>query len=123
LGGVHPGPGKNSFSVAVVVANTGRVAGDEVVMVFHSAGRDVRARIGDSHPVPAKALVGFERVRLEAGEQTTLRFDLQRGALELVNASGLRHLYPGSHTLLFSRGHGADVAINVTAVGRDLVTL
>jgi hypothetical protein len=31
-----------------------------------------------------------------------------------VNAAGNRTLYPGLHSLVFSRGHGDEVTINVT---------
>ena len=96
------------------VRNTGAQSGDEVVMVYHVAGHDVRARIGTTHPVPAKSLVGFDRVRVAAGSSMALRFDLRQEVLELVNATGGRQLYAGSHALVFSRGHGAEVAINVT---------
>ena len=82
--------------------------------MFHSAGKDVRARIGSTHPVPAKALVGFECVRVVKGGSVPLRFELGQQALELVNATGGRQLYPGVHTLFFSRGHGEDVAVDVT---------
>jgi hypothetical protein len=42
----------------------GCLDGDEVVMVYHAAGHDVLSRIEDTHPVLAKSLVGFERVRV-----------------------------------------------------------
>ena len=104
----------NRHTIDCIVRNTGTTDGDEVVMVFHSAGTGIRARIGTTHPVPIKTLVGFERVRVMAGRATSLRFALSAEALELVNATGGRQLYAGAHTLLFSRGHGVDVAINVT---------
>jgi hypothetical protein len=114
----HSNSHSNSHTVDCVVRNTGAIDGDEVVMVFHSAGAGIRARIGTTHPVPIRTLVGFERVRVLAGKVTSLRFVLGEEALWLVNVTGGRQLYAGAHTLLFSRGHGVDVAVNVT-VGLD----
>jgi hypothetical protein len=115
-GGGGGGGGGNNHTVDCEVRNTGAVDGDEVVFVFHSAGEAVRAAIGGAHPVPKKALVGFERVRVAAGGAAKVRFALGAEALELVNAAGDRQLYPGGHQLTFSRGGGTDVAINVTVV-------
>ena len=107
----------NRHAVECTVHNTGPVDGDEVVLVFHAAGEDVRRRIGTAHPVPTKALVGFERLRVAAGSSEQVRFELNETALELVDATGRRQLYAGSHQLQFSRGHGTDVVINVTVNG------
>ena len=96
------------------VRNTGAADGDEVVMVFHVAGEDVRARVRDAHPAPARSLVGFERARIAAGSVANLEFRLGEAALALVNATGGRQLYAGQHALVFSRGHGPEVAVNVT---------
>jgi beta-glucosidase len=104
----------NGHTVECTVRNTGALDGDEVIMVFHQAGEDVRSRIGTAHPVPAKALVGFERVRVPAGRSVGVLFKLGALALELVNATGGRQLYAGTHLLLFSRGHGPDGVINIT---------
>ena len=80
--------------------------------MFHSAGPRIRAKA--THPVPAKALVGFERVRVPAGETRRVAFALDSSALELVDASGGRRLlYAGTHTLQFSRGVGPAVDIEV----------
>ena len=107
--------GSNDHTVECTVRNTGALDGDEVVLVYHAAGDDIRRSIGGAHPVPAKALVGFERVRVAAGGAERLRFVLSEDpALTLVNATGDRHLYAGTHQLIFSRGHGADIALNVT---------
>ena len=100
-----------NIRVACDVTNTGSRDGDEVVLVFHSAGPRIRAKA--THPVPAKALVGFERVRVPAGETRRVAFALDSSALELVDASGGRRLYPGTHTLQFSRGVGPAVDIEV----------
>eukprot|EP01062_Namystynia_karyoxenos_P064169 TRINITY_DN5706_c0_g1_i1.p1 TRINITY_DN5706_c0_g1~~TRINITY_DN5706_c0_g1_i1.p1 ORF type:complete len:758 (+),score=216.76 TRINITY_DN5706_c0_g1_i1:105-2378(+) len=94
------------------VSNTGSVAGDEVVMVFHAAGSAIRKRA--KHPVPLKALVDFGRISLAAGASGTLSFALDEKALRLVNENGDRVLYKGQHELIFSRGHGDEVRVAVT---------
>lgn len=93
------------------VRNTGGVAGDEVVMVFHAAGDAVRAAA--PHPVPLRRLVGFERVTVAPGGAATAAFALGEDALKLVNQAGDRVLYKGEHHLIFSRGNGADVTFSV----------
>ena len=95
------------------MANVRGLAGDEVVQVYHAAGADVIAEVAGRHPVPRKALVAFERVHVAAGASSTVSFELGRRALELVNAAGERQLYRGTHLLIFSRGVGADVQIEV----------
>ena len=86
-----------------------------MVMVYHVAGAAVRAVATKTHPVPLRSLVGFERVTLDPGTTQTIHFrPFERKSFELVNADGNRTLYSGEHSLVFSRGHGAEVAINVT---------
>eukprot|EP01065_Artemidia_motanka_P046983 TRINITY_DN7245_c0_g1_i1.p1 TRINITY_DN7245_c0_g1~~TRINITY_DN7245_c0_g1_i1.p1 ORF type:complete len:747 (+),score=212.76 TRINITY_DN7245_c0_g1_i1:53-2293(+) len=94
------------------VTNSGAVGGDEVVMVFHSVSDDIKRQA--QHPVPTRALVGFDRVSVAAGATQTVTFSLGQDALKLVNAAGDRVLYKGQHTLTFSRGNGQDVAVTVT---------
>ena len=78
-----------------------------------AAGADVRAKASALHPVPRKALVGFERVRVAKGASARVRFDFGASALELVNATGGRQLYAGTHELIFSRGHGREERVEV----------
>jgi len=94
------------------VSNTGPRDGDEIVMVYHSAGQDIR-KIAP-HPVPIKALVEFERVFVPKGGQTTIQFGLFDNAISLVNENGVRTLYPGTHQIIFSRGYGTDVVTTIT---------
>ena len=87
-----------------------------MVLLFHSAGADVRAAAAKpgGHPVPIKSLVGFERVSIARGATTRCSFEmLASEALGLVNATGERVVYPGQHTLIFQNGEGA--TSNVTA--------
>ena len=61
--------------VAVNVANTGNVAGDEVVMVFVSFPGTTARR-------PAKELKGFARVHLEAGEEKQVTIPIRLADLD-----------------------------------------
>lgn len=93
------------------IDNTGALDGDEVLMVFHSSGADIRSAA--SHPVPLKSLVDFERVRVEAGASVALNFSLPQKSLMEVDENGGRVLYPGSHFLVFTNGAGSSVNITV----------
>jgi len=94
------------------VTNTGTRDGDEVILVYHAAGQQIRKSV--PHPVPIKALVDFERVRVSAGKSATVEFILFDRSFALVNENGVRTMYPGLHYVIFSRGHGTDVVLNVT---------
>jgi hypothetical protein len=60
------------------------------------------------------SLVGFEQASLANGQTASVRLDLEREALVLVDAAGDRVLYEGEHTLVFNNGVGA--TCNVTVV-------
>jgi len=106
------GAAANRYTANCVVTNTGPRDGDAVVLVYHAAGSDVRASIHD-HPVPRRALVGFERVRVGRGGQAGLRFELTARELELVDAAGERRLYPGMHEFVFSSSPSPEVRLAV----------
>ena len=92
------------------VENTGDRAGDEVVMVFHRCD----APTNQTHPVPLKQLVAFERVSLEAGASATVHFALAPDdALAVTADDGSKVVYPGAHALIVSRGHGDDQVMSV----------
>ena len=93
----------------VVATNTGAVAGDAVVMLFHRPGDDVREAVGGKHPVPLKTLIGFDRAALGPGASATLTLTGQRyesldESLKLVDENGVRTQYPGTHYLDFFDG-------------------
>ena len=94
--------------------NTGKLAGDEVVMVYDALSPAIRSSIGSAHPVPRKRLVDFERVSVAAGGTATVRFIIPKAALVLTTADGSTKLYSGEHELIFSRGNGADATVAVT---------
>jgi hypothetical protein len=104
--------GSTPYTYSCTVTNTGNRDGDEIVMVYHSAGADIRKNA--PHPIPLKALVEFERVSVSAGRQTQIQFNLSNLAVQLVNQNGVRVIYPGQHSLIFSRGYGTDVVFTFT---------
>ncbi|WP_193427117.1 fibronectin type III-like domain-contianing protein, partial [Hymenobacter lapidarius] len=81
------------IEVAVDVANTGPVTGDEVVQLYL---RDVLSSVVtyDSQ------LRGFERVALKPGEKKTIRFTLRPDDLALLDRSMNRVVEPGRFEVL-----------------------
>lgn len=78
--------------VSVDVTNTGSRSGDEVVQLYI---RDDVASVAQ----PVKALKGFERVTLGAGEARTVRFTVAAEALALYDATLRRVVEPGTFTI------------------------
>jgi len=96
------------------VANIGSRAGDEVVQVYH-----VASDIGTvDHPLPRRTLIDFVRVSVAAATAVKVDFSIDRTGLQVVNKQGKKVLYPGLHQLIFSRGHGEELAFTV-AVSRS----
>ena len=79
---------RDSVHVSVDVKNTGERAGEEVVQLYVT---DVRASV----PVPIRALQGFRRVQLNAGEKKTVSFTLAPRQLSLIDAAAKRVVQPG----------------------------
>ena len=103
--------------VSCDVTNTGKMVGDEVLMIFHAVGDDIRAAASKLHPVPLKQLVEFERISdLGPGASATTTFSLNPDvSLALVTANGSKAVYPGEHKLIFSTGAAAqDIVQTVT---------
>lgn len=114
LNGCIKGPERHEGAFTCTLTNTGNLAGDEVVQVYHRA-----VDIGKvDHPLPLRALVDFERVSVAAGGQVEVKFELGPESLQLINGKGERTLYPGKHELIFSRGSTDDeqtIAVEVPA--------
>lgn len=104
----------SDVSCSCDVKNTGKMAGDEVVMVYDALSQAVRSAVGNSHPVPIKRLVDFERTTLAAGGSATLQFTIPKQSLAITTADGSKKLYSGEHELVFSRGNGNDMSVKVT---------
>ncbi|WP_395403406.1 glycoside hydrolase family 3 N-terminal domain-containing protein [Pseudoduganella sp. UC29_106] len=78
--------------VSVDVANTGKVAGDEVVQLY------IRDDIS-SATRPVKELKGFQRLTLQPGEKRTVTFDIKPTDLRFYNFEMKRLVEPGSFTI------------------------
>jgi beta-glucosidase len=85
------GMGEN-VRVEVDVANTGRVAGDEIVQLYV---RDDEASVTR----PVLELKRFQRVTLQPGERRTLTFELTPAELSLWNLQMRRVVEPGTFTI------------------------
>ena len=90
------------------VHNTGPLAGDEVLMVFHRVGDDIRKMASADHPVPIKQLVEFHRFNaVPPGGSQTLAISMDPDVLALTTHNGSRKVYSGEHELHFSTGGSA----------------
>ncbi len=97
--------GKNTF-VTVSVTNTGKMNGEEVVQLYVSnQNKTIHA--------PLKALKGFKRIALKAGETKTVSFNLTADDLSLVNEEG--KLYQPKGKLMISVGGGQPGVKNKTS--------
>ena len=105
------GPATQGTAYTVTVTNVGSVAGDEVVLAYTTPKADtLRASLGAATPIEKKKLFGFERVTLAAGASTTVTFDLNPSHLAMVDAEGNTGLHTGEFDIVFSRGHGEELA-------------
>lgn len=86
----------DSLDVTVNVRNSGARDGDEVVQLYLA--------YPDAPDAPQRALAGFTRIALAAGEQRSVRFHLDARALSLVAADGSRAVRAGRYAL-FVGGH------------------
>lgn len=77
-----------SVELHCMLSNTGTIAAEEVVQYYLS---DLEA----SMPVPVCKLIGFERVRLQPGEQRQLVFNITPDMLSCVNEQGQSVLEAG----------------------------
>jgi beta-glucosidase len=77
---VIPNTTDGSLRATVSLTNTGKYDGDEVVQVYLSNKRDFTT--------PIRALKGFQRLHLKAGETKTVEFTLTKKELSVVNVSG-----------------------------------
>jgi len=83
-------PVGEALTVSVKVANTGRVAAEEVVQLY------VRDLVG-SVTRPVRELKGFRRVRLEPGEAVTVGFRLHSDDLAFFGRDNRHVVEPGDY--------------------------
>jgi beta-glucosidase len=78
--------------VSVTVTNTGNRAGDEVVQLYLAARQP-------SAQAPIRKLVGFRRVRLEAGKSQKVSFTIDPRELSIISSDIRRVIVPGIYDL------------------------
>lgn len=77
-----------SVAVEATVTNTGNIEADDVVQLYIT---DMETSI----PSPLFSLKGIKRVKLKAGESTTVKFTVTPEMMKMVNAKGESVLEPG----------------------------
>jgi beta-glucosidase len=77
-----------SLRISVDVANTGAMAGDEVVQLYLTHSGIPGA--------PLRALKGFQRIHLDRGERKTVSFNLRGRDLSIVDPDGRHRIAPGT---------------------------
>ena len=86
-----------NIKVSVNVTNTGKVNGEEVVQLYVThQNKKIK--------IPLKALKGFKRILLKAGETKTIKFILNTDDLSVVNEQG--KLFQPTENILISIGGG-----------------
>jgi beta-glucosidase len=90
------GAPEHGIVVTTEVTNTGTRAGDEVAQLYLTPPAFDGA--------PRRALRGFERVSLKAGERRQVRFALSPRDLSFVTRDGVRQLTPGQYRLSVGSG-------------------
>lgn len=91
---------------SVAVTNSGKVAGDEVVQLYLS--------FPDTAGAPIRALRGFRRVHLAAGESRTVAFDLSPRDLSMVTERGDRVVPAGDYSVSIGGGQPGGALPTVT---------
>jgi beta-glucosidase len=97
-----PAGSKADITVSVDVTNTGALAGDEVSQLY------IREDVS-SVETPIKALKGFLRVHLKAGETRTVTFHVAQNQLAVWNTKRQWAIEPGEYTVMVG-GSSVDIA-------------
>jgi beta-glucosidase len=94
------------LNASVKVTNTGKVAGDEVVQLY--------LKFPQVPGAPIRALRGFQRIHLAAGQTREVRFELKRRDLSMVTQSGNRIVAQGTYTVSVGGGQPGTGAPSVS---------
>ena len=99
--------------ITCVVDNLSELDGDEVLMVYHTVSNDIRKQV--KHPVPLRALVGFDRLSVGAhSSKEATSFEIGENQLGLVDEHGDLQLIAGVHTVCISNGNTNQHSFNIT---------
>ncbi len=94
-----------SIKVSAKITNTGKIAGEEVVQLYVSYSNT-------NDKMPIRALKGFQRIALNAGESKIISFNLSPEQLSLYNEKG--DLYQPKGNISISLGGGQPYVKNKT---------
>lgn len=94
------------LDASVKVTNIGKMAGDEVVELY--------LKFPDVPGAPIRALRGFRRIHLAAGQTQLVRFQLARRDLSMVTATGNRIVAAGNYTVSVGGGQPGTGAPSVS---------
>jgi hypothetical protein len=111
---VSPGAELPALSYTVVVQNTGKVAGDEVVLAYFKPSGTLPLGLLKGTPIEKKRLFAFERITLEPGASQTLKFSVNATEMALVDLDGHTDVHPGRYEVVFSRGHGHELVSTIS---------
>ncbi|MBD8058403.1 glycoside hydrolase family 3 C-terminal domain-containing protein [Cellulomonas sp. JH27-2] len=103
-------PTGGSIRAEVTVANTGDVAGDDVVQLY---GRDLVGSVTR----PVAQLLGYARVHLAPGERTVVRFDVPTTRLAFSDRTMRRVVEPGDVDLWVGTSAERETTARTTLVG------
>ena len=84
----------DSVKVSIVVSNTGKMDGDEVVQVYLNS-----PTVKDKTFFPKTQLVGFTRTSIKSNDHATVSFTINPYLLSLVDEDGERYIFPGDYTI------------------------
>jgi beta-glucosidase len=104
---IHAG---DTLNASVTVANTGKVAGDEVVQLY--------LQFPEVPGAPIRALRGFERVHLEPGTSQKVEFHLKQRDLSMVTEAGNIIVPEGKYTVSVGGGQPGTSAPTVAGTFR-----
>jgi len=92
---------KETVRVEVIISNTGKMDGDEVVQLYL---QQKDAKIA----APLFSLKAFKRIHIKAGESQKVAFDITPDMLQLINENGEKSITKGSATVFI----GGSLPIN-----------
>jgi len=97
------------------VTNTGKVAGDEVVLAyFYPTNLTTMA-------VPLiKQLFGFERVHVAPGQTVTVYFDVDSTTIQVVDKKGNFVSAPGLYKMEFTNGVNEHLYSHIEIIGEEV---
>ena len=99
------------LEASCIVVNVGSMDGDEVLLVYHSIGDDIRTSIPFEAPI--KSLINFERVSLNVNDYAEIQFKLQQNDLNIIDEQGNSVFINGTHYILFGWGGGEEIRVQI----------